>query len=114
MNLMRRGLQIPVLLGGAAINRRFGRRILFTEDGEPYPAGVFYCKDAFEGLQVWMIYRIQIKDNSIVQERLTEAQTELGLAPKARPQITRSSSVSRPAFFQHLLLGEQRWYMKCP
>ena len=31
--LQRRGLKFPVLVGGAAINRRFGRRILFTEDG---------------------------------------------------------------------------------
>jgi methylmalonyl-CoA mutase cobalamin-binding domain/chain len=49
--LQRRGLNIPVLIGGAAINRRFGRRILQTEDGETYQAGVFYCKDAFEGLE---------------------------------------------------------------
>jgi 5-methyltetrahydrofolate--homocysteine methyltransferase len=48
--LQRRGLEIPVLVGGAAINRRFGWRILFTEDGSPYAPGVFYCKDAFEGL----------------------------------------------------------------
>ena len=48
--LHRRGLQIPVLIGGAAINRRFGRRILFTDSGEPYEPGVYYCKDAFEGL----------------------------------------------------------------
>ena len=41
-----------MLIGGAAINRRFGRRILFTEDTTPYPGGVFYCKDAFEGLDV--------------------------------------------------------------
>ena len=48
--LARRGLGIPVLVGGAAINRRFGRRILFLNDSqEPYDAGVFYCKDAFEG-----------------------------------------------------------------
>ncbi|MEZ0397362.1 MAG: homocysteine S-methyltransferase family protein [Anaerolineales bacterium] len=46
----RRKLHFPVLIGGAAINRRFGRRILFTEDGSPYMPGVFYCKDAFEGL----------------------------------------------------------------
>ncbi len=49
-----RGLSFPVLVGGAAINRRFGRRILFVKDGEdaqaPYAPGVFYCKDAFEGL----------------------------------------------------------------
>ncbi len=49
--LRRRGLSFPVLIGGAAINRRFGRRILFTESGEPYTPGVFYCKDAFEGLE---------------------------------------------------------------
>jgi 5-methyltetrahydrofolate--homocysteine methyltransferase len=49
--LQRRGLEIPVLVGGAAINRRFGWRILYTEDGSPYAPGVFYCKDAFEGLE---------------------------------------------------------------
>ncbi len=48
--LHRRKLNFPVLIGGAAINRRFGRRILKTEDGEVYEPGVFYCKDAFEGL----------------------------------------------------------------
>jgi len=48
--LQRRGLKIPVLVGGAAINRRFGWRILFTEDSSLYEPGVFYCKDAFEGL----------------------------------------------------------------
>ncbi len=48
--LHKRGLSFPVLIGGAAINRRFGRRILFTESGAPYESGVFYCKDAFEGL----------------------------------------------------------------
>jgi len=50
--LQRRGLDFPVLVGGAAINRRFGWRILFTEDQSRYEPGVFYCKDAFEGLAV--------------------------------------------------------------
>lgn len=48
--LQRRGLHFPVLIGGAAINRRFARRILRSEDGSVYEPGVFYCKDAFEGL----------------------------------------------------------------
>ena len=48
--LERRGLNFPVLLGGAAINRRFGRRVLYTDNGSMYAPGVFYCKDAFEGL----------------------------------------------------------------
>lgn len=49
--LDRRGLQLPVLVGGAAINRRFARRALFVDGERPYDAGVFYCKDAFEGLE---------------------------------------------------------------
>ena len=49
--LDRRGIEIPVLIGGAAINRRFGRRALFVEEKRAYESGVFYCKDAFEGLE---------------------------------------------------------------
>ena len=51
--LHERGLEFPVLIGGAAINRDFGRRILYPkgkESDEVYEPGVFYCKDAFEGL----------------------------------------------------------------
>src|SRR5581483_9250015 len=51
--LQAQGLQFPVLVGGAAINRNFGLRILYpggTESDEVYEPGVFYCKDAFEGL----------------------------------------------------------------
>jgi 5-methyltetrahydrofolate--homocysteine methyltransferase len=51
--LHQRGLEFPVLIGGAAINRNFGLRILYPngkESDELYEPGVFYCKDAFEGL----------------------------------------------------------------
>src|SRR4051812_47598682 len=51
--LHERGLEFPVLIGGAAINRDFGRRILYPkgkESDEIYEPGVFYCKDAFAGL----------------------------------------------------------------
>jgi 5-methyltetrahydrofolate--homocysteine methyltransferase len=51
--LHERGLEFPVLIGGAAINRDFGRRILYPkgkESDEIYAPGVFYCKDAFAGL----------------------------------------------------------------
>src|SRR3954452_19644995 len=53
--LHQQGLTFPVLVGGAAINRNFGRRILYPggqESQEIYEPGVFYCKDAFEGLAV--------------------------------------------------------------
>jgi 5-methyltetrahydrofolate--homocysteine methyltransferase len=50
-----KGLQYPVLIGGAAINRAFSYRALYPggkDSDEAYEPGVFYCKDAFEGLSV--------------------------------------------------------------
>jgi 5-methyltetrahydrofolate--homocysteine methyltransferase len=48
-------LPYPVLIGGAAINRAFSYRALYPggkDTDEVYEPGVFYCKDAFEGLSV--------------------------------------------------------------
>ncbi len=50
--LDRRGLPYPVIIGGAAINRQYGYRALFVEEGRAHAPGVFYAKDAFEGLEV--------------------------------------------------------------
>ena len=56
--LHKRGLTFPVIIGGAAINRSFGRRILFVDEQTseasplPYEPGVFYARDAFEGLDI--------------------------------------------------------------
>jgi 5-methyltetrahydrofolate--homocysteine methyltransferase len=53
--LHRQELNFPVLLGGAAINRKFGYRASYVngkKDETIYEPGVFYCKDAFEGLAV--------------------------------------------------------------
>jgi 5-methyltetrahydrofolate--homocysteine methyltransferase len=53
--LHRQGDEIPVLLGGAAINRAFTHRALYVNgkaDDTVYAPGAFYCKDAFEGLAV--------------------------------------------------------------
>jgi 5-methyltetrahydrofolate--homocysteine methyltransferase len=50
-----KSLDYPVLIGGAAINRAFSYRALYPggkESEEVYEPGVYYCKDAFEGLSV--------------------------------------------------------------
>ncbi len=73
--LQRRGLKFPVLIGGAAINRRFGWRILFTEDQRVYEPGVFYCKDAFEGLAV--------------MDQLMDSEKRLALIEKVRQDAHR-------------------------
>jgi len=49
--LDRRGMTLPVLVGGAAINQAFADRIRFLGDGKAYPGGVYYCKDAFDALK---------------------------------------------------------------
>ncbi len=50
--LHRAGHRYPVIIGGAAINRGYAQRTLFVEEETPYEPGVFYAKDAFEGLSL--------------------------------------------------------------
>jgi 5-methyltetrahydrofolate--homocysteine methyltransferase len=48
-----RGLRFPVIVGGAAINRDFGRRIALLDGGTRFfEPGLFYARDAFEGLDL--------------------------------------------------------------
>ncbi|MEJ5201707.1 MAG: methionine synthase [Anaerolineales bacterium] len=87
--LQRRGLQFPVLIGGAAINRRFGRRILLTDSGQFYEPGVFYCKDAFEGLSVMDALIEPEQRHSLLEKIYREARFEL-------EQKTESAEVKQP------------------
>jgi 5-methyltetrahydrofolate--homocysteine methyltransferase len=95
--LQRRGLKFPVLLGGAAINRRFGRRILFTEDGTPYEPGVYYCKDAFEGLETMDRLTDPQRKPALMEQIRQEAEMEAGrTAQTGRPGANagRSSGIT--------------------
>ncbi len=92
--LHRRALKFPVLIGGAAINQRFGRRILQTEDGSNYPGGVFYCKDAFEGLSTMEALREPQSRQDIYTRIEAEAKRELEQQEdktQAQPSAGRSS-----------------------
>ncbi len=77
--LDRRGIQVPVLIGGAAINRRFGRRALFVDGERPYESGVFYCKDAFEGLETMDRLQDPQQRAAFVAKGLDEARTDVFL-----------------------------------
>jgi 5-methyltetrahydrofolate--homocysteine methyltransferase len=75
--LYRRGLHFPVIVGGAAINRAYGRRILLVGEGDerkPYPDGVYYARDAFEGLDI-MEQLIDADKRAILFERVVEDAT---------------------------------------
>jgi len=74
--LHERGLEFPVLIGGAAINRDFGRRVLYPlgkESDEVYEPGVFYCKDAFQGLDTMDSLIDEEAHESLVAKIRTEA-----------------------------------------
>jgi len=78
-----RGLEYPVLIGGAAINRDFGRRALYPhgkESDEIYEPGVFYCKDAFQGLDTMDA----LMDPAAREELLAETR-EAAAGLRARP-----------------------------
>jgi 5-methyltetrahydrofolate--homocysteine methyltransferase len=88
--LQRRRLEIPVLIGGAAINRRFGWRILHTEDEQPYLPGVFYCADAFEGLETMEQLIDDDKRTGLLEELYKKAENEMGRA--AQPKRARKAA----------------------
>lgn len=97
--LARRSLHYPVLVGGAAINRKFGRRILFLEDSkEPYAPGVFYCNDAFEGLEVMDRLVNPGERERFIQQVIDEAYAEMGKpAPRKRVASPNAGRTVRPA-----------------
>lgn len=96
--LHRRGLDYPVLIGGAAINRRFGWRILYAEDGNPHTPGVFYCQDAFEGLETMDKLIDAPRRKLLVEDIFSKAAKEIGreLKPRAVAPVGGRSAV-KPA-----------------
>ncbi|HLW01762.1 MAG TPA: methionine synthase [Ktedonobacterales bacterium] len=84
--LHKRGLRFPVIVGGAAINRAYGRRIIFVGDDEqkaPYEPGLFYAKDAFEGLEIMDKLSNPEKREPFVAQILQEAIDAAGNAQRA-------------------------------
>ncbi len=100
-----------MLIGGAAINRRFGRRAMFVEGERAYDSGVFYCKDAFEGLET--MDRLQDGDTraSFVARLLDDARNDkflsttvgkdiaAGTAGGARSDVNSDNPIPTAPFF---------------
>jgi 5-methyltetrahydrofolate--homocysteine methyltransferase len=49
----RQGISVPVIIGGAAVNREFAARISVLENGKSYAPGVYYAKDAFGVVKIF-------------------------------------------------------------
>jgi 5-methyltetrahydrofolate--homocysteine methyltransferase len=99
--LHQRGLGFPVLIGGAAINRDFGRRTLYPggkESDDVYEPGVFYCKDAFQGLDT-MDAIVDEEARAALVERIRGEARELREKPAVKDDAppTTDASVRSPA-----------------
>jgi 5-methyltetrahydrofolate--homocysteine methyltransferase len=99
--LHERGLEFPVLVGGAAINRDFGRRILYPkgkDSDEIYEPGVYYCKDAFAGLDTVDQLVDENARDALVQrfraeaKALREKPVEVDRSPPVTDDSARSSA----------------------
>jgi 5-methyltetrahydrofolate--homocysteine methyltransferase len=118
--LDKRGLEIPVLIGGAAINRRFGRRALFVDGERPYESGVFYCKDAFEGLETMDVLQGDdaSRRDAFVKKLLEDARSDVFLRTTvgkdvavgdqggAKSAVSQDHPVPTPPFFDVRVLRE--------
>jgi len=96
-----KGLSFPVLIGGAAINRAFSFRALYPggkDSEEIYEPGVFYCKDAFEGLGV-MDQLIDADAHSALLEKLRAGASEFRAKGDAPQEVLdlHDDSVRSPA-----------------
>ncbi len=94
----RQGVHVPILIGGAAINRSFGRRIGLLEDGTPYGPGVFYANDAFEGLATLERLNDPAEREGFVadihRQALAEKERQARLA-QAAPAVVAARSATR-------------------
>jgi 5-methyltetrahydrofolate--homocysteine methyltransferase len=95
--LHRRKARTPVLIGGAAINRAFGRRIVFAEPAQPYAGGVFYCKDAFDGLAAMERLSDPARRGEAIREILAEAEEGARPAAPAAAAGVRSEAAAHRA-----------------
>jgi len=89
--LHHQGLKFPVMIGGAAINRPYAHRSLFVEEDTHYEPGVFYAKDAFEGLS--LMDRIVVPEE---RTRLVEENLEAALKTMNRPSRRSFESTADP------------------
>ncbi|MCJ7694649.1 MAG: B12-binding domain-containing protein, partial [Anaerolineaceae bacterium] len=109
--MARRKLNIPILIGGAAINPRFGWRILKTEDGTYYKPGVFYCKDAFEGLTTLDVLSESESREALLKVTRAKADHEYGVERQHASQFPLEYKKSKlmPASF---IPKPQEWGVK--
>jgi 5-methyltetrahydrofolate--homocysteine methyltransferase len=110
--LDRRGMAIPVLVGGAAINRDFGRDIATVDGARTYGGGVFYCRDAFAGLEtVDRLMDPATRQNLLDRERAAAEDrrkpiAEIAAATGRSGVVAHAEDVPKPPFWGVKVVGD--------
>jgi 5-methyltetrahydrofolate--homocysteine methyltransferase len=117
--LDKRQLNYPVLVGGAAINRPFGARIGFIEGDRRYEPGVYYCRDAFEGLDTIDALTDEAKRDAFIEKRHREARilherelagssaAEESPATVTRSNVDPNAPIPEPPFWGYKVLDQR-------
>ncbi|KMQ50467.1 methionine synthase [Chitinispirillum alkaliphilum] len=90
----REGIRIPVIIGGAAVNRDFANRISTLENGEKYPGGVYYARDAFEAGKI-----LESIKNEKIKSEDREAKLSAAEVIVQAPEISHESEYLEPPFY---------------
>lgn len=94
-------MNYPIIIGGAAINRDYGFRISCLGEEIVYPGGVFYAKDAFEGLKIMNRLMVPDEREKLMEEYKADIETRRQKTEKYKekapaPVVTTERQV-RPA-----------------
>ncbi|MDR3346334.1 MAG: methionine synthase [Campylobacteraceae bacterium] len=102
--LKRQGVKVPILLGGAALNEGF------VEDfcRPSYEGAVFYCKDAFEGLNA--MQKIEKKEFSAPAPKAKKAPPKIEIKiQKEDIVLPAKSDVLLPPFWGRRVFDVDEW-----
>jgi 5-methyltetrahydrofolate--homocysteine methyltransferase len=107
--LHRAGLRYPVIVGGAAINKAYVARIGFVDEETYYEPGVYYAKDAFEGLSIMDRLRdpdrcegMRVQTESDARALVARRAARTPAAPvnvPARSAVSKDVPVPKPPFW---------------
>jgi 5-methyltetrahydrofolate--homocysteine methyltransferase len=96
----RLGFTLPVLIGGAAVNREFASRIARIDETHEYAGKVFYAKDAFEAVSLLE----RVKKNNTISAPAPAGETEAGDKKTAREKPKPAMEPPEPVAHGDLLV----------
>jgi 5-methyltetrahydrofolate--homocysteine methyltransferase len=90
-DLRQQGVDLPLLVGGAALSGRFTHNRI----APAYSAPTLYARDAMDGLAIVERLRKEGPEGILADQQKTHVRDEAAAAPQSRPRETRREAVER-------------------